>query len=127
MDLLGKWEECEGDEHVLQPYGIVHAFLIPGDGHPLGIKGAIIFKDQGLLKAIREVPEGYEETPELGIVSFDENGRYMEVVDLGEGEIHAQVLPSHAIPPLWYAKDSEVTDGGGGAQVTVMRQGECFG
>ena len=53
------------------------------------------------------MPEGYEDTPEPGVISFDDNGYYMEEVDPDEGDIPVPVLPSHEIPPLQYAGDSE--------------------
>ena len=58
------------------------------------------------------MPKGYEETPEPGIISFDDDGYYMEVVDPGEGKTPTQVLPSHEIPPPWYAGDSEARERG---------------
>ena len=49
----------------------------------IGIEGAVVYNNQDLLKAIREMPE-------QGIISFDDYGCYMEAVDPGEGETHGQ-------------------------------------
>ena len=74
-----------------------------------GSKRVLAYKNQYLLKAIRNIPEGYKETPEPGVIGVDDNVRYMEAVDPDEGNIPIQVLHSHEISELQHAGDSEAS------------------
>ena len=40
----------------------------------MGVKVVLTWESQGLLEAIWNMPEGYEDKPEPGVISFDDNG-----------------------------------------------------